>query len=495
MKYQFFLVIALFFPFQGFSSAPNYTWSDSVCDTQSKTFEGATRDFYNRGAFLRWENKLGDWKDSAGIKQGNSPFAQLNKGSENTALSADVTNLVQQWANKTLLNHGFYLKQAKGQKVLVGSRENTNYGLHPKLLVTTRIGTTALTPSKDTSLNKGTFRCEGQKVALNLKQPTLIAFDLSELRGNVLRAELQLTSIKPVKKLPQVEIYSVRIDASETQLDSVKASGDYKDIFFHTGFEDNSWKKHWKFRPKGKFELTTKNHGNGFMPINGKALSITIRKGQNVGIGAALKLDNFVEFIDKGGNEAYLQYFVRFGSNWHNIDVGKLPGFAGIYSNETYRAGWGGRRSDGSNGWSARARFSKIIEAPNPLADHLAIGTYLYHSEQTSRYGDHFFWVQSDNNVLPKNKWIRIEQRVKLNDKGKSNGILQSWVNGHLAFDKRDVNFSNNPNVGIEEVWLTAYHGGKKAAVSDIELFIDELSVSNRYIGTAIIGEVNEKPH
>lgn len=55
-----------------------------------------------------------------------------------------------------------------------------------------------------------------------------------------------------------------------------------------------------------------------------------------------------------------------------------LSSISGTYG----RAGWGGRPSDGTNGWSARSSFSVMPPPGNPLGNTVPMGHYVYHADR-----------------------------------------------------------------------------------------------------------------
>jgi hypothetical protein len=81
-----------------------------------------------------------------------------------------------------------------------------------------------------------------------------------------------------------------------------------------------------------------------------------------------LALNTIFKFDKQVGTEpeeVYFRYYLRLADDWNQIvQGGKLPGISGTYG----RAGWGGRKSNGKNGWSARGLFKMTVPAENPLA-------------------------------------------------------------------------------------------------------------------------------
>lgn len=465
-----------------FSFQSNSTWSDSVCDKSTTTFQGATRDFYNRGAFLKWQHKLGDWYDSQEVPQGVSPFSTLKSNSTSEKLTADVTELVKKWHVKKLTAHGFFLTYAGGAKVAVYSREYENNNKQPKLYIETDNSTYLLVPSRDTELKLGTYSCIGQNPVMNVVNPVLLDFNINAIVGDIKHAELHLYVVRPNKKETLLSVFAINIQTTQTQNRGTVEPTNPTAIFYRTSFETDNWDKRWQTNFKGQYEVKSTTD-NEFEPLEQNALAITIAKGTNTGIGATLALDQFQEFINSGKRSAYVQYYLRFGNDWFPNSDGKLPGFSGTYVTHSYQGGWGGRKTNGQNGWSARGRFTAAILYPNPYTNYTAIGSYIYHADQKSQFGDHFFWDISNDYVLKKNHWYRIEQYIKLNEIGKSNGELKAWIDGKLVFSKSNFKFSDNPLVNLEQVWLNVYHGGKLKAHADMTLYIDNLTVSTEYIG------------
>ena len=146
-------------------------------------------------------------------------------------------------------------------------------------------------------------------------------------------------------------------------------------------------------------------------------------------------------------------------------------------------AGWGGRKSDGTDGWSARGAFQLTIPDGNPLAGLTPIGTYCYHADMKGQYGDIWPWLNGYRGFLENNRWYSIEQYLKLNTPGKKDGIIRAWVDGRLAFEKTDIRFRHVDKLKIEQVWMNVYHGGTRPSPYDQHLYIDNVVIARKYIG------------
>jgi len=249
------------------------------------------------------------------------------------------------------------------------------------------------------------------------------------------------------------------------------------DVYMANGFDDDRWTRVWtSIRHTGTYDVVARD-ALRFAPLRGRALRVNVAKGDHFG------LDMSYEFADKPGGEpeeVFFRYYLRFADDWRpTLDGGKLPGISGTYN----EAGWGGRKSDGTNGWSLRGNFGRWTTQGNPLYGYTTVGTYAYHANMTDFYGDVWHWERAQLGVLQNNRWYCLEQQVKLNTPGRKDGIFRAWIDGVLAFEKTDVRLRDVPHLRIQKIWMNVYHGGTEVSPHDQHLYIDNVVVARRYIG------------
>jgi hypothetical protein len=251
--------------------------------------------------------------------------------------------------------------------------------------------------------------------------------------------------------------------------------GEQSNVLLSCDFEADDW---WKaFKSKRQPENTAMVSGEKALAGKGRSLQVTTPRGEHLGTSFAYK---FREQIGAEPEEIYFRYYLKFDADWKNATSGgKLPGISGTYG----KAGWGGRKVNGSDGWSARGLF----ETRNG-ADSTAIGFYCYHAEMRGKYGENFRFSPR----LAHGRWYCVEQYCKLNTpsdsggRGKSDGILRGWIDGQLAFEKTDIRFRDVDSLKIEEVWINVYHGGETPVpAEDIHLYLDDVVISRHPIGPA----------
>jgi hypothetical protein len=244
-------------------------------------------------------------------------------------------------------------------------------------------------------------------------------------------------------------------------------------VICFTNFESDDWRLNFSGGRRPTVSVIDVDEVRQFIPWQGRAMRIAVPTGQHY--GASLEY-RFRERIGREPEEIYFRYYLRLGDDWDPARGGKLPGIAGTYG----RGGWGGRPSDGRNGWSARGQFNGRKDGKTP------IGFYCYHADMKGQYGNSWIWTRDDLGYLENNRWYCIEQYVRLNTPGANDGVLRGWVDGRLAFEKTDVRMRDVPELEIECIWINIYHGGKWSATSDDHLYIDNVVIARRYVGPMV---------
>ena len=452
--------------------------------------DGATRDYYNRAALLEWDNFMGDWADATGSAQGNTAYATSSLPDDNTPgpHTWDVTALVAEWLAGTP-NQGLMLRQTGGSGPFdFYSREHPVVGERPQLTVDTSAGVVVLNPVADTHLDSSTYQGFGDDTRLRISQnPTLLRFDLSAIPASatVASASLQLWSYAEYgSSALEVGVFRVLHDPGPLPAarngiaygyDGDSGLGAHPDVYELPTFSSATWGDVYRNTNSPTLQLVSS--GAGFEQLDGQALKVTVPAGDNFGAGFAYK---FAEQTGAEPEEIYFRYYVRIDDNWSPTFGGKFPGISGTYG----VAGWGGRPSNGSNGWSARGGFHPTIpDNDNPLADTVPVGHYVYHADQGTQWGDNVLWQDGYLGFLEKNRWYSIEQHLVLNTPGVNDGILETWVDGRLAYRQSNWRWRDTSDLKIEQIWMNVYHGGTAVPDQDISLYIDNIVVAESYIG------------
>jgi hypothetical protein len=245
-----------------------------------------------------------------------------------------------------------------------------------------------------------------------------------------------------------------------------------------TGFDSAFWRADWSYVSlRSVVERIDSAPKLGFQPISGHALQVEIPARENLG------LDMGYKFADKLGHEpeeVYFRYYLRLANDWRpSPDGGKLPGISATYGH----TGWGGRKADGSTGWSMRGSFSRVPDRNSPYHDLTPIGTYAYHADMEEDFGDTWDWSSNGRALLARNRWYCIEQYFKVNQPGRKDGILRAWVDGLPVYERTGIRVRDIPSIKIEQIWMNVYYGGASPSPAELHLFIDNVVIARKYIG------------
>lgn len=449
---------------------------------------------YDAASKFAWRNQGGDWRDAKDTAQGERPFDRQTISRQRAAQKVrwDVTSLARRWQAGALPAGGIFLRQlANNSRASANffSREVDDEDVRPRLLIEWDDGKqTKLQPSADSTMTCSSLSSNGRLKKLHVGggRATTLVFPFEPRAGaDIRRAWLEMVSFKQFGASSDVGVF--RLDAPFAQSGKIemgiaqdfahdKDIASHPAVLFATGFESPGWLDEWSdLSESSQVRRMSSSIVSRFEPFSGSALAVTIAKGKKMGLNLRYL------FKEKRGSEpeaAYFRYYLRLDRSWNPREGGKLPGFSGTYD----RAGWGGRRSDGTNGWSARGTFM----LPSGSGSHLdTLGSYVYQADSTTKYGDIWGWSLGPTGLIEKNRWYSIEQYVKLNDPDRANGVLRAWIDGVLVFERTDLRFRSISDLRIEALWMNVYHGGTMSAPQDLSLYIDNVVVATQYIGPA----------
>lgn len=463
---------------------------------------GATCDYFDVAAKLSWKHRRGDWRDAKGDEQGAVPFAEahVQDTDKSRTVSWDVTELAQAWVNESLPNDGVLIRSVPGKAggvIDFHSREAAELKMRPTLLLAFADGKDHFTfASADSFLSCSSVQAAGARTVLKAgrDENLVMRFELPPevKRRRLAKAILQLVTTNIQYGESMLGVY--RLDPPGSEKPGAPQMGiaaaypndqsieKHPDVVMATGFEKNNWQSDWSSLGRSKtYDLVSREDGLGFAPLRGKALRVVIPHNSTTG------LDMRYDFKDKLGREPeeiYFRYYLRFADDWRpTVDGGKLPGIAGTYDTTKHGGGWGGEKSDGTNGWSMRGSFLRQPDVSSSFHDYVAVGNYAYHVDMQGYYGEVWPWSKAGLGYLKRNRWYCIEQHVKMNTIGHKDGVLRVWVDGLLAFEKTDIRYRTIDSLKIEKIWMNVYHGGTKPPGRDLHLYIDNVVIARRYIG------------
>lgn len=147
--------------------------------------------------------------------------------------------------------------------------------------------------------------------------------------------------------------------------------------------------------------------------------------------------------------------------------------FPGIGNRDEH--GWGGRRTDGTSGWSVRTGLRNQPDDDNAVT----VEFYVYHMEM-GRWGSIYHWDRDENGAgVYRGEWTEMEIYVRVNTPGEADGIICGWINGEPRFEKSDLKFraEGYDQYDIREIIWDIYHGGAESSPIDQDIYFRELQI------------------
>lgn len=189
--------------------------------------------------------------------------------------------------------------------------------------------------------------------------------------------------------------------------------------------------------------------------------------------------------------EMWMRYWIKFPTGFR-VDSpyrGKLPGFGGLY---TYNC-LGGRPSTSAEPcWSARMAFSPLYAGdglPDDPVDpssvtRISFYAYLLNSNDVGQNGKILNW-DPNKSTLRHNRWYCVEARVKMNDLGQQNGVLEGYVDGSQAFKATNLKFRRpaESQLRVKSLWFDVYYGGNGTSPQDNQVYFDSVAAGPTRIG------------
>jgi hypothetical protein len=98
--------------------------------------------------------------------------------------------------------------------------------------------------------------------------------------------------------------------------------------------------------------------------------------------------------------------------------------------------------------------------------------------------GPHDWGATYGSYAVPDNKWVCFELHVKLNSLGKSDGLVEFYIDGVLKAKKSNINIRGNYNYKINAVLVGGWYSnsGKNSNQWNYR-YIDDVVISTEYIG------------
>ncbi|NRQ42015.1 hypothetical protein HRH59_05455 [Rheinheimera sp. YQF-2] len=457
------LVSSLLFSNAAFAAPQPVIWHEGT-----KDIRGATQRYSYHEAFIEWQTPMGDWYDKAGNYRGDLPFSMLNTDqASDDWLRWDLTAMLQQLPPQQELALLLRSQPDSDGYVLFASKEK-NFRLAPSLVLEYQNGDRSrLSATMDSYLDTSTHRSLGQRKTLKISEqnPVLLRFDLSNTASRPLKSAILELHRERQSGSPHIGVYQLQQPALISPAYPAQLA---TQAVFTEDFSQPRWAAQWQDISPGSqmTRVAAPAREPGLY-----ALKVSFTTQRNVALNISLYTK---QLLGAEPDSLFFEYDLYLDRNWLKGEGGgKFPGFAGTYG----RAGWGGRKADGTNGWSARGQFLSAIESDDDLKGLTPLGSYLYLAGSTQSHGEVHPWRQRISK-LQRERWYKISQQLTLNTPGKTDGELIVWIDGQLVMHRTDLNFRSIAALKIERLWFNFYHGGADKPRHDMDLYISNVRVA-----------------
>jgi hypothetical protein len=163
--------------------------------------------------------------------------------------------------------------------------------------------------------------------------------------------------------------------------------------------------------------------------------------------------NNLFVSLPKNYDKACISYDIRFDSNFEWAYGGKLPGLEGVAPGVSPSTPSGGNST--TQGWSGRMMWLGPGSYSWAGPTNMAV-SYMYHPGQSSQYGDNVKF----NKPFVAGTWHTIKQCYTMNTVGKSDGILQGWMDGQQTVNFNNYVYRTRSDVHISHLMFSLFRGG-----------------------------------
>lgn len=206
-----------------------------------------------------------------------------------------------------------------------------------------------------------------------------------------------------------------------------------------------------------KFELGVTPHPIFVCEENGnKHLRVLLQKGEIRPVTGS----QWNTHLDSSYSELTLSYRVKFDSAFV-FKPGKFPGISGGY--HMY-----GVKPNGHDGFSASLMYWQ--------GGRLSL--YVYHPDQKINFGDIIFdSPDSSSFCFAVNRWYSVLLHVKVNDVGKSNGVVFASVDGKVVLRKERIRFRDVANIRFDEMYFSVF-ANEIPPQNDEYMYFDDIKLT-----------------
>lgn len=221
--------------------------------------------------------------------------------------------------------------------------------------------------------------------------------------------------------------------------------------------------------------------------LGGKMVDLTLLAGQ---IGSAGGTAMGIPLIDKTRDELWFEIKYKFvGASFDFQIAGKLPGLSFVKPGIGITYPGGCKPTITDEGGSMRHMWESTFGMPDYTG-----ATYLYGADssgQNNGCGEEAFWYDPPTTpqgttttppavLMTPNEWHVTRDHVRLNDVGVANGVIQTWHDDVLVYDKSNRQMRLRADAHFAGIMWDIFYGGSNSSYApdtDQHIYIDYVKV------------------
>lgn len=251
-------------------------------------------------------------------------------------------------------------------------------------------------------------------------------------------------------------------------------------VLFRDDFETPQWSSTW-FEVQGRDDGRAQRVLDPKLAHRGKGFARLLapdRDGKASGVGASGWLGS------TGHDVVHFRRYVRFDENY---DQGNLHHTGGGLAGVSGTGKWDGMGKAGVRP-KGGDRFTCGLEPWRQWGRHPAPGVLLAYTYwvdmkpgRDGKWWGNMLWpARKDRQLIPRGRWVCLEQMIRVNGVGERDGELAVWIDGKLYLHLEGLRWRTSERVRLKRFSIGIY---VHEARQDNEVRYDDVVISTGYIG------------
>lgn len=471
--------------------------------------DSATWDYANARARQPWQRgkKGGNWLDANGSPEGPVPYASLPilTAPAQAWLTADVTSLIRAAGASS---HGIVIagRQVSGHPPKFASKQHAT-GNAARLVVATDAAVVEIPVQVDTWMTSTSNA--SQAVADYWSPSGILVFDLSQVRGEILSAQIKLWPTgwhggvtldfylfdppelltRPAEQHPELVTTGLSATMTDEQLKTDPRVLAFMDpatlddalAAFNSGWIENQY----KVQKPSVVDWGTRKAlrvGNGPDPQGATAVNAVVQTVKNP--RATYNKPWMADALAQAPDHLFVSYSIKVPTFTAAIEGAKLPSLDGNLSMYSY-ADWPvGDTWPNDWGWGTSIHHYLPSQANGGV---LGLGVYMYDQDQQFSNPNRGAAWHTNAALIPGREY-HIEIEAKVNTCAVPNvflrdGVWRVWLDGVLVYENLAWPARAHPNAKITAARMLIMHGGNNRPTADQWYEISRFILSTERIG------------